>query len=260
MLASSTADLRRRIRHLYEGNSREAVRFRYGLLAFDLSAVLFIVVTSFLERIHLFEIIDVLLGLVILMDFGARYASGHHRLRDLRHPASWADIIAMLSFLAPIVGEGAGFLRVLRTVRLMHTYQILARLRKDSPFFRRHEEVIFAATNLAVFVFIMTSIVYETQHYSNKDIKNYADALYFTVTALTTTGFGDITLPGTTGRLISVVIMIAGVTLFLRLAQVLFRPSKVRFPCPDCGLQRHDYDAVHCKACGRLLNIPDEGV
>ena len=70
--------------------------------------------------------------------------------------------------------------------------------------------------------------------------RNYADALYFTVTALTTTGFGDITLPGTTGRLISVVIMISGVTLFLRLAQALFRPIKVRFPCPSCGLQRHD--------------------
>ena len=33
-------------------------------------------------------------------------------------------------------------------------------------------------------------------------IAHYLDALYFTVTALTTTGFGDITLPGTTGRLI----------------------------------------------------------
>lgn len=260
MRSTSTADLRRRIRHYYEGTSPEAVRFRYGLLAFDLAAVVFIVSTSFLQRITLFEIIDVLLGLVILADFVARYASGHHKWRDLGHPASWADLIAMLSFLAPIVGEGAGFMRILRTVRLLHTYQLLVRLRKDSPFFRRHEEVIIAATNLAVFVFIMTSIVYETQHYTNGDIKNYADALYFTVTALTTTGFGDIVLQGSSGRLISVVIMLCGVTLFLRLAQVLFRPTKVKFPCPDCGLQRHDPDAVHCKACGRLLNIPDEGL
>ena len=106
---------------------------------------------------------------------------------------------------------------------------------------------------------LMTGIVYETQYPQNQHIANYADALYFTVTALTTTGFGDITLPGTTGRLISVLIMIFGVTLFLRLAQVLFRPNKVRFPCPACGLQRHEPDAVHCKACGHILNIPDEG-
>ena len=30
--------------------------------------------------------------------------------------------------------------------------------------------------------------------------------------------------------------------------------------CPACGLMRHDIDAVHCKACGQILNIPDEGL
>ncbi len=63
------------------------------------------------------------------------------------------------------------------------------------------------------------------------------------------------TLPGTTGRLLSVTIMICGVTLFLRLAQALFRPSKVTFECPTCALSRHEPDAVHCKACGNLLRI-----
>ena len=46
---------------------------------------------------------------------------------------------------------------------------------------------------------------------------------------------------------------------FLNLAQVLFRPHKVHFTCPACGLTRHDPDAAHCKACGVVLNIPDEG-
>jgi hypothetical protein len=78
---------------------------------------------------------------------------------------------------------------------------MVARLRVDSSFFRQNEEVIFAVANLAVFIFVMTGIVYETQKSHNDHIANYADALYFTVTALTTTGFGDITLPGTVGRL-----------------------------------------------------------
>ncbi|MFN9335447.1 MAG: potassium channel family protein, partial [Alphaproteobacteria bacterium] len=107
--------------------------------------------------------------------------------------------------------------------------------------------------------FVMTAVVYESQRAINPKIADYADALYFTVTALTTTGFGDITLEGKFGKLLSVFIMICGVTLFLRLAQALFRPRKVRFPCPSCGLQRHDPDAVHCKACGTRLAIPDEG-
>ena len=66
-------------------------------------------------------------------------------------------------------------------------------------------------------------------------------------------------LTGTGGRLLAVVIMIFGVSLFLRLVQVMLRPDKVFFKCPACGLSRHDRDAVHCKACGLLLNIPDEG-
>lgn len=36
-------------------------------------------------------------------------------------------------------------------------------------------------------------------------------------------------------------------------------PATVEFPRPTSGLRRHDHDAVHCKACGTILNIPDEG-
>jgi voltage-gated potassium channel len=39
--------------------------------------------------------------------------------------------------------------------------------------------------------------------------------------------------------------MIFGVTLFFNLARALINPNKVGFPCSDCGLQRHDADAVH---------------
>ncbi len=251
--------LLRRLRSLYEGDHVAAYRFRYALLAFDGSTILFIIVSSFLARSSLLETLDVAIGAVFLADFIARQIVSRRRIRDLLHPSTWADAVAILSYLAPVAGEAGGFLRVLRTLRLFHTYPILARLRQDSAWFRRHEEIGLAIVHLGVFLFIMTAIVYETQHRANLLIGNYVDALYFTVTTLTTTGFGDITLPGTAGRLISVLIMIFGVTLFLRLLRALLQPLKVRFNCPSCGLQRHDVDAVHCKACGVVLNIPDEG-
>jgi voltage-gated potassium channel len=247
------------LRYWYESDNSPAHRFRYGLLAFDILTVVFVVASSFTRDAWWVELLDVAFGLVILADFAARLAISRQRLRDLLHPATWADAVAILSFLAPLAGEAGGFLRVLRTLRLLQTYQLLSRLRADSPWFRRNEELAFAVVHLVVFLFVMTGIVYETQHWTNPEIRNYVDALYFTVTALTTTGFGDITLRGTTGRLISVVIMIFGVTLFLRLLRSLLQPHKVRFPCPACGLQRHEADAVHCKACGKVLNIPDEG-
>jgi len=248
-----------RIRTLYEGDSKAAQRFRYGLLGFDLLTITFVIVTSFFERSATVEAMDMVFGVLILADFLIRLRLESSLTAFLLRPASWADIAAVVSFLAPIAGEGFGFLRILRTLRLLHTYQLVARLRQDFRYFREHEAVVMAVINLVVFLFVMTGLIYATQVGSNPDIRNYADALYFTVTTLTTTGFGDITLHGTGGRMLAVAVMIFGITLFLRLATALFRPQKVHYTCPTCGLKLHDPDAIHCKHCGTVLHIETEG-
>jgi voltage-gated potassium channel len=115
-----------------------------------------------------------------------------------------------------------------------------------------------ASLNFFVFLFMVTGFVYTTFFYRQSGLIGFVDALYFTVATMTTTGFGDITLPGPLGKLTSVVTMIVGISLFVRLAQAIVRPYKVPYPCEKCGLQRHEVDAVHCKACGHLLNIPND--
>ncbi|MBV8335405.1 MAG: potassium channel family protein [Alphaproteobacteria bacterium] len=241
------------LRELYEGESRRAVRFRYGLLLFDLLTIVFMVVTSFVEGGPVLEVFDAAIGLVILSEFLARLSVSRRRLHDLLHPLGLADIAVIISFLVPISGHGLGFLRALRVLRLFRSYRIASRMQRDFPFVRSNYETIVAATHLFVFLFVMTAIVYETQHRQNPAIGNYIDALYFTVATLTTTGFGDITLTGTEGRLLSIVMMIVGISLFLRMVQVLFRPRRLHFECLSCGLSEHESDAVHCKRCGALL-------
>ena len=246
------------IRNLYEGESVAAHRFRYGLLIFDVDTISFLITSSFL-RWSGTEYIDNVLGSLILADILARVWISNTPWKTLLHPLALLDLVVVVSLLAPVVGEGLAFLRVARTLRLLRSYQLLHRLRKDFKWFARYEQTVLSALNLGIFIFIMTAIVYETQHQTTPDISNYADALYFTVSALTTTGFGDIVLPGTSGRMIAIVIMTCGVSLFLRLIQVMLRPNKVLHKCLHCGLKRHEVDAVHCKACGHLLNIEDEG-
>ncbi len=250
--------LKAKIQELYEADSVQAIGFRYGLICFDVAVVVFLVITSFLSRAVWIETIDVVLGFLLVLDFSARAWISRQRWRDLLHPSGIADVIVIISLLAPIVGEGLAFLRVMRMLRLLRSYQTLSRLRQDFSFFRRNEQTVTARLNLGVFVFVVTALVYETQHGANPEITNYSDALYFTVATLTTTGFGDVTLLGTGGKLMAVLIMIFGVSLFLRLVQVVMRPPKVDFKCTTCGLRRHDYDAVHCKACGQILNIENE--
>lgn len=204
--------------------------------------------------------VDMALGAVLLAEFIARHAIRDRPLYAATRPLELADLAAILTLLlSPLLQHALAFLRVLRALRLFHSARLAMSLRQDWTAFRRNEDALMAGAQLLVFVFIMTGVVFELRWLMGGGIANYGDALYFTVTALTTTGFGDITPKETAGRLLAVFIMLAGVTLFLRLASALFRPAKVQFPCPACGMQRHDSDAVHCKACGTLLNIPDEG-
>lgn len=254
------ATLQTRLRALYEGAGKIGDRFRYLLLAFDLLTVGWLITSSFLERGAHHDRIDIAIGLVFFADLIARLAISRKPLRELASFWGLADILVILSLLFPIWGEGLAFLRVLRLYRVFHSAQTLDQLRDDLPAFRKHETTFRAALNLLIFIFAMTALVYQTQSGVNDKITNYIDALYFTVTTLSTTGFGDITLVGNSGKLVSVAIMIFGISLFLRLVQVVLRPPKVNFPCPTCGLRRHDQDAVHCKACGTVLNIPDDGV
>jgi voltage-gated potassium channel len=251
--------LRARVRELYLGWGPRAVRFRYGLLAFDLVTITFVVVSSFFYGAPVIEVLDVAFGVVILADLGARLWISRAPLNEIVHPMGLADLVVVVSFLAPLAGESFAFLRVVRALRLFRSYQLISRLRRDFAFFKRNEDAVLSLVNLFVFLLIATALVHATQFGRNPEITNYADALYFTVTTLTTTGFGDITLQGTGGRLLAVLIMIFGVSLFIRLAQTLFRPQKVHLECPECGLTRHDPDAVHCKHCGAVIHIETEG-
>jgi len=247
------------LRELYEGDSSAARRARWALLAFDVLAVAFFIVTTFLEHHRWIILLDYTLGVLYLLDYLGRWMTARDRLSFLMRPLSIVDLTVIITLLAPAFAESFVFLRVLRTLRLLRSYHVLRELRQSSRFFARHEAVIFSALNLLVFIFVVSALVYVLQVRVNPQIHDYVDALYFTVTTLTTTGFGDITLTGTQGRILSVLIMIIGVSLFLRLIQTIFRPNSVDYECPDCGLTRHDRDAVHCKHCGRLLHIRTDG-
>ncbi|MBI5450906.1 MAG: potassium channel family protein [Gammaproteobacteria bacterium] len=251
--------LKTRLAHLYHGDDRTALIFRWGLLAFDAASILYFIIASFYQNIDQFHAIEQLIGLLYLLEFSARLYISNRRLADTFSLSGLADLIVILSLFAPMVAESFLFLRVVRSLRLLRSYHMLKTLREHSRFVRVHEDIIFSVINLLVFIFVMSAVVYVAQFGSNPLIKGYVDALYFTVTALTTTGFGDITLAGTGGHLLAVLIMIFGISLFLRLIQTIFRPEKVRYECPSCGLNRHDNDAVHCKHCGTVLHITTEG-
>ena len=253
------ARLRAELRSLYFGSTRRSAVFQYALLAFDIVTIGFFLVVSFIHEAPWLLLVDLLIAVPLTADFVARAMISPRPWKHFLQPVTIADAIVIASLIVPALTGNFAFLRILRAIRLLRSYHVLGLLRRQNVWVRRNEEVIQSVVNLVVFIFVCTAVVYVSQYPQNAAIDNYIDALYFTITTLTTTGFGDITLVGEHGRLLAVLIMIFGISLFLRLVQTVFRPAKVRFACPECGLLRHDPDAVHCKHCGETLSIPTDG-
>lgn len=249
-----------KIRLLYEGRSKRATRFRYALLIFDAVTILLFLATATMPFTPTLLTIDAVVAVLVLGDMICRFWIAPDKMRHLRQIYVIVDIIVLASLIAmPFMGQELAMLRLLRALRLVHSYHLLRDLRRDSAFFRQREDAIVALVNLLVFIFAMTAVVFILRGGKEPGLETYIDALYYTVATLTTTGFGDIIMTSGLGRLLSVAIMVVGVALFLRLAKVIFTPAKVRYKCPDCGLMRHDPDAIHCKHCGNELKIETEG-
>ena len=245
-------------RELYFGSTAKALRFQSWMLLLDVALIAFFIIAPFIQRNALFFVMDYAIASILAIDLGLRaYAFGHLR-RWLRRPIVWADMAVLASLVAPIFAANLGFLRILRIYSLVQG-ETLWRVVAGGKWADTHvQDTIRAAANLAIFIFVAAALVHAGFAGRTSQINSYLDSLYFTVTTLSTTGYGDVVLPGAWGKVLSIVIMIGGVSLFIRLAQVMMRGAKVRYPCPGCGLLRHDPDAIHCKACGTRIKIPHD--
>lgn len=245
--------LQAELRALYQGSEPAGRHFRLLLLGLDVLLLGYFIASSFLDYDPWLRAVDLAVAAFIGADVLARLFVANFRLRDTLRLQFWADVVVIVSLVLPALLGNLLFLRVLRAMRLFHSYHVMADLRDISPFFRAHEEVIEAVINLVVFIFVVSAIVLVAQVRANPDINNYLDALYFTISTVTTTGFGDIVMRDPAGRLLAVAMMVIGFALFFRLVRAAFRADRRRIDCPHCGLVDHERDAAHCRRCGTEL-------
>lgn len=245
-----------RLRRLYFGHSPQALRFQVAVLTVDLAIIALFIAQPVLRESHLYVPVDYTVAVILALDITTRVFASRDMLRYLKQPFVLLDLAILVTLVWPHFFVNFGFVRIVRLWALSRTGALWRPLRRKR--LDEWEPMAQAVVNLVTFLFLATGFIYTFFFREGSGFEGYLNAFYFTVTSVTTTGYGDITLTGSWGKLTSIAIMIIGITLFFRLAQAIVRPTKVHWPCPQCGLQRHDPDAVHCKACGYLLKIPDE--
>lgn len=251
--------LRSRVRALYFGHTEGALRFQGVLLALDVLIIGFFIGNQFIADRPYFWIIDVGIAVFLTLDLFARlFAFGTLR-RWLKYPSTWIDLVVLATLLLPAVLHNWGFLRILRLwtlVRSERFWNVLARGKWDDTYV---EELTKAITTLVVFVFLAAGMTQAFFLHDHPKLNNFVDAMYFVVTSLTTTGYGDITLDTAAGRLFMIGLMITGISLFFSIAQKAFAPQRKFVACNMCGLSRHEPDARHCKSCGEKLSAAPDG-
>ena len=91
--------------------------------------------------------------------------------------------------------------------------------------------------------------------------KNIPESMYWATVTMTTVGYGDIVPTTTLGKFVAAILILLGYSLIIvptGFVSAEFIEARRSAPstqsCPYCMLESHDYDAIHCKRCGKPIN------
>lgn len=211
---------------------------------------------------------EVIIVLFFILEYIARLYASTKRWRQLVDIYSIFDLIAILPTLSmlilPLFGIALNidFIKLIRGLRVFRIFRFL-RFTADTDFFFGSItmpllKVIRLFLTLFMIFFISSGLFFYVENGLNPDVKNFGDAFYFTVIALTTVGFGDILPLTDSGKWVTVLMILSGIVLIpWQVSQIVrewvHMATKKESICPGCGLRYHDEDASHCKSCGHII-------
>jgi len=159
---------------------------------------------------HLLNRIDFFVCMVFLADFCARFYKAESKLRFMKW--GWIDLLSSIPNVDPLRwGRLARIFRIIRVLRALgSTRRIVAFL------YRRRMSGLFGTALLVTFLLLVFSsiaiLALEDEEGSN--IKTPSDAIWWAFTTITTVGYGDRFPVTTEGRIVAVILMVAGISLF----------------------------------------------
>jgi voltage-gated potassium channel len=201
--------------------------------------------------------------IIFVIEYLLRLWCAEKRVKYFLSLYSIVDLLAIAPFLLGAVN--VGFLRIFRWFRILRLIRFVEG-RTVFGYVSSEDGAIFTRIIFTIFsiVFVYSGLIYQVEHPTNaKEFGTFLDAVYFSVSTLTTAGFGDITPKSEVGRFLTVLMICTGVVLIpWQLGDLIKRLVKttpeMKVICRDCGLSFHDPDARFCKICGSQLQAPLE--
>lgn len=124
----------------------------------------------------------------------------------------WIDLIASIPFMT--------FIRVFRLVRVIRIIRLMRGVKGLVNIFRilgtsKLQNILISYIIIMILVMFYCSLAFFTfEKGINPNVKNYFDALWWAFVSLTTIGYGDIYPYTTEGRIVGMILALAGMGLF----------------------------------------------
>lgn len=162
------------------------------------------------EAARLLQIIDTLVCLVFLTDFGLGFYRAKSKVAFLKW--GWIDLLASIPNV-DILRWGR-LARVLRIIRLFRGVRSVHKVFLAS-FHNRLQGGLISGLLIAFLVIVFSSVaVLVTEQGPDANIRTAEDALWWSMTTITTVGYGDRFPVTTEGHVVGAILMVCGVGLF----------------------------------------------
>ncbi len=162
------------------------------------------------EVSHLIGVADTAVCVLLLVDFFIRLYRAENKLAFLKW--GWIDLLASIPNVEAL--RWGRLVRILRIFRLLRGFRSLHRVLM--MIIQNRMEAGVASLGLAAFLlvsFCSVSILVVERN-ANGNIKTAEDALWWSVTTITTVGYGDKYPVTSEGRILGALLMIGGVGMF----------------------------------------------
>jgi len=157
------------------------------------------------------ETLDTLVCVLLLTDFGIRFYKAESKLAFLKW--GWIDFIASIPNVPFLrVGRLIRILRVIRLLRAIRATQKISSMLLKNKLHTGVTSVVLSSFLLVTFCSI--GILICEQQDPDANIKSAGDAFWWSVSTITTVGYGDVYPVTAEGRILAMVLMVSGIGLF----------------------------------------------
>jgi voltage-gated potassium channel len=214
---------------MFQIRRREELDFGYELFVAAISVLSVInIVITYLPRmdpdaVQVVYIINVVLTLLFIYDFGLRLATAPSRSDYFLRNFGWADLLAIIPAL-----------RIFRLFRIYKAYRIVQKhgARQILTYLSRNraESALYLLVLMVILVIEGGAIlVLQAERFSESaNIQSASDAIWWTYVTITTVGYGDRYPVSTLGRIVGIIVLTTGVAVFATFAG--FISSKLLAP------------------------------